>query len=124
MLSAARAAPGLGRDHLAADQLDHRHRRVVALARPDLRDAGVPAVSLGELRGDHGEQLVHHALVGDYGHHVTAGVQVTALGEGDQPLGNRAQPTGLGLGGGDLAVLEQRGGKVPQQVPLVGCTAA
>jgi hypothetical protein len=48
---------GAWRDRLAADQLDDRHRRVVALARADLGDPGVAAVPLGELRGDLGEQL-------------------------------------------------------------------
>jgi len=67
---------------------------------------------------------VHHALVGDHGQHVTTGVQVTPLGEGDQPLGYRAQPLGFGLGGGDPAVLEQRGGQIRQDVPLVGRAAA
>src|SRR5208282_1932484 len=44
--------------------------------------------------------------------------------EGDEPLGYRAQPLGFGLGGGDLAVLEQRGGQIRQDVPLVGRAAA
>jgi hypothetical protein len=49
---------------------------------------------------------------------------VAALGEGDQPLGYRAQPAGLGLGGGNPAVLEQRGGQIRQDVPLVGRATA
>src|SRR3712207_7539628 len=39
-------------------------------------------------------------------------VQLTVLGERDQLLGQRAQPLGLRLGGGDPVVLEQRGRKV------------
>jgi hypothetical protein len=51
-------------------------------------------------------------------------VQVTALGLGDQLLGERPQPPGLGLGGGDLSVPEQRRGQVGQHQPLVrGATA-
>src|SRR5580693_986085 len=46
-VGAAGAAAGRGRHRLAADQLDDRHRRVVALARADLGDAGVAAVALG-----------------------------------------------------------------------------
>jgi hypothetical protein len=45
--------------------------------------------------------------------------QVVALGLGDETLGQRAQPAGLGLRGLDPAVLEQRAGKVGQHQLLV-----
>ena len=48
----------------------------------------------------------------------------TALGEGDEPLGQRTQPLGLGLGRRDLVVLEQRRGEVRQHQPLVRGAAA
>src|SRR3712207_7007607 len=51
-------------------------------------------------------------------------VQLTVLGERDQLLGQRAQPLGLRLGGGDPVVLEQRGRKVCEQQALVCRTAA
>jgi hypothetical protein len=51
-------------------------------------------------------------------------VQVTALGAGDELLGERAQPLGLGLGGLNLAVLEQRRGEIGQHQPLVRGAAA
>jgi len=51
-------------------------------------------------------------------------VQVTALGEGDQPLGQRTEPLRLRLGGGDPVVLEQRLGQVAKDEPLVRRTAA
>ena len=104
-------------------QLDDRHGGVVALAGADLGDPGVAARALGERRRDLGEQLVYHALVRDHGQHVPPGVQVTALGEGDQPLGDRTEPAGLGLSGGDPAVLEQRSGQISQDVPLVSRAA-
>ena len=44
--------------------------------------------------------------------HATAGVQVAALGERDETLGERTQALGLGLGGLDALVREQRGGEV------------
>ena len=108
----------------SSTQLDDRHRRVVALARAGLDDPGVAAGTGGHLRADLGEQLVHDVLVADHRHHLAAGVQVAALGEGDQPLGQRAQPLGLGLGGGDAVVLEQRRGQVRQHQPLVRGAAA
>ena len=112
----------LGREGL--DELDHGHRRVVALARPHLGDAGVAAVAVLVPRADLGEQLVHDALVTDDREHPATRVQVTALGEGDEAFGQRTQPLGLGLGRGDPAVLEQRGGEVRQHEPLVGRSAA
>ena len=51
-------------------------------------------------------------------------MQVTSLGEGDETLGERTKPLGLGLGGRDLPVLEQRRGEVRQDEPLVRGTAA
>jgi hypothetical protein len=49
---------------------------------------------------------VYHALVANYGENAPARVEVTALGERDQTLGERPQSLGLGLGGGDPPVLE------------------
>ena len=52
-------------------------------------------------------------------HDTTTRVKITALGEGDQTLGQRAEPLCLRLGGGDAAMLEQRSGQVGQHEPLV-----
>ena len=98
--------------------------RVVALARTDLGDAGVAALAGGVPRPDLGEELVHDGLVADDAEHLAPRVQVATLGLGDQALGHRAQPLGLGLGRGDPAVLEQRRGQVGQHQPLVRGTAA
>jgi hypothetical protein len=92
-----------------ADELDDRHGGVVALAGTDLRDAGVAAVALGHVGPDLDEETVHDALVADDRHHPATGVQVTALREGDEALGQGAQALGLGLRGGDGVVLEERG---------------
>ena len=54
-------------------------------------------------RRDLREQGVHDALVPDDRQHATARVQVAALGERDEALGQRAQALGLGLGGRDAA---------------------
>ena len=120
-------APGpvrLVRDGLLRHQLDHGHGGVVALARQRLGDARVAAVAVGEERADLVHQPVHGLPVPDHLLDLAAVVQVAALGLGDQALGVRAQPLGLGLGRGDLAVLEQRGRQVGQDQPLVRGRAA
>ena len=105
-------------------ELDDRHRRVVALAVADLRDAGVPALTVGDQRRDLGEQDVHDLLVADHGQHATTRVQVPALGEGDEPLGEGTQALGLGLRRLDRLVREQGRGEVGEKQPLVGRAAA
>ena len=106
------------------DQLDDRHGGVVALARTDLGDPGVATRPVLVPRADLGEEHVQHGLVVDLLAHRAPRVDVATLGLGDEPLGQRAQPLGLGLGGGDLAVLEQCGGQVGQHQPLVRRSAA
>src|SRR5215470_5436431 len=115
--AAARWSGGRG---LFLDQLDDGERSVVTLARPDLGDSRVAALAGSESWADLGEQGMHDALVGDHGEHLAPGVQVTPLGEGDQALCVRPQPPRLRLGRGDLAMLEQGGGEVRQDVPLMG----
>ena len=117
------ACCGLGRVGLG-HELDDRHRGVVALARTDLGDPGVATGTLGELRRDLGEERVHHALVPDRAQHQATVVQVALLGLGDQPLRDRTQHARLGLGGGDPAVLEERGRQVAQDRLLVRRAAA
>ena len=48
-----------------SDQLDAGHRGVVALARPELEDAGVAAVALEIARGDVVHELVGHLAVAE-----------------------------------------------------------
>src|SRR5690606_16565885 len=113
-------AVGTGLLDRLGDDLDDGHRGVVALAGADLRDAGVSTLTSLESRGNLGEQRVDHGLVGDrLQHHTTRG-EVAALGLGDQLLGQGLHAAGLGLGGGDTAVLEELGGQVAQHEALVG----
>src|SRR5215470_1473695 len=122
--AAGAAAARRGGDRgLFLDQLDDGERSVVTLARPDLGDSRVAALAGSESWADLGEQGMHDALVGDHGEHLAPGVQVTPLGEGDQALCVRPKPPCLRLGRGDLAMLEQGGGEVRQDVPLMGGTA-
>ena len=110
----------LGRHGLLPYQLDDRHRGVVALARHGLDDPRVTTSPVREERTDLGDQAVHDLLVPDHPHDHAAIVQITALGFGDQTLGERPKPPRLRLGCMDLAVLEQRGGQVGQYQPFVG----
>ena len=82
-------ADGLLADGQRLDQLDDRHGGVVALAGTDLGDAGVATGTVLVARADLGEQRVDDVLVPDGRHHLATGVQVTALGEGHQLLGQR-----------------------------------
>ena len=103
-----------GRDLQLLDQLDDRHRSGVTLARAGLDDPGVATRPVGVPRRDLLEQGVHDVLVLHDGQHPATGVQVAALGLGDELLGQRAQPLGLRLGGLDLPVPEELGGQVGQ----------
>src|SRR5262249_23666461 len=94
---------------VALDDLDHRGRRVVAVAEPGLHDAQIAAVALLVARADHLEQLLDHRHVADLGDRLAPSVQVAALAERDQLLDDRAQLLRLGQRGGDLLVLDQRG---------------
>ena len=105
------------------NELDHCHGRVVALAVADLRDAGVATLTVGDQRCDLGEQRVHDSLVTDDRENATTSVQVSALGEGDQALGERTQALGLGLGRLDRLVGVQSRREVGKQQALV-CGAA
>ena len=67
---------------------------------------------------------MYHRLVTDDGHHLAARCKIAALGESDEPLGQRTQPLGLRLGGGDLAVFEKGRGEVGQHQPLMRRTTA
>src|SRR5574340_474012 len=110
----AASAIGLGGHGLLLDQLDDRHRRVVTLAGDGLDDAGVAAVAIGVERADLREQGVHNILVADDLEHLAAVSQRAGLRVRDDLLGVGAKALGLGLGGGDAAVLEERGGQVGQ----------
>ena len=112
------------RVHGLEHQLDDGHGGVVTLAVSDLGDAGVAALTLRDQRCDLGEEDVDDLFVTDDREHPTTGVQVAALGERDETLGQRTQALGFGLGGLDRLVREQRRGEVRKQQALVGGTAS
>src|SRR5690606_39976093 len=89
------------------DELDDRHRRVVALAVPGLDDPGVAALALGEARSDLLEQVVRRVLVAQLGQRQAAVVQAPLLAVRDQTLGVGTQAARLRQRGRDAAVLEQ-----------------
>src|SRR5262249_55323239 len=64
------APPRRGRGGLFLNQLDDGERRVVTLARPDLGDPGVTALTAGEPRADLGEQRMHDAPIRDHREHL------------------------------------------------------
>src|SRR5690606_16563617 len=119
---------GLGSTHLRliglGHELDHGHRRVVTLAGSELGDAGVTTRTLSKGRRDLREQHVDDTLVADGLEDLATVVQVALLCLGDQLRRDRAQATSLGLGRDDPAVLEELGGQVRQDEPLVGGAAA
>src|SRR5437868_5517056 len=74
---------------LFGEELDDGHRRAVAAALTDLQDARVATRPLRVSRPDLGEELVDHVAVGHGLEYLPPGVDVAALGERDQVLGQR-----------------------------------
>lgn len=105
-------------------ELDDRHGRVVALAVTGLHDARVATGTVRDERGDLGEQLVHDRLVGDLLQHATTRVDVAALRERDEALGERLHALRLRLGRLDALVLEELRGQVREDLALVRRAAA
>ena len=106
--------------HRLGDEFQNRQGRGIALADADLGDAGAATVTVLEGGGDLLEQFRHHIPVGHRLQHQATGVEVASLGLGDELLGQRLDAAGLGLGGGDTAVLEELGGQVAQDEALMG----
>src|SRR5262249_41799559 len=100
--SAGGDAAGLVVDEL---QIDHLGR--VALPLPELHDPRVAARPLGETRRDLGEELVHDVVRAQRRERLTTGVEVAALAERDNLLGERLDRLRLGLRRLDPAVLDQ-----------------
>src|SRR5690606_32671978 len=75
-------------------------------------------------RAELGEQVAHRFLVAQAGKRQAAIGDAVDLGQGDQRLGDAAQFLGLGQGGLDQFVLEQRGGHVLEHRFAVGTGAA
>src|SRR5581483_7728786 len=97
---------------VAIDELDHRHRCVVAIAETGLDDAGVAAVAVLVAGRQHVEQLLDLIEVAHLADRLAAHRQPALLAERDQLLDDRPQLLGLRERGDDLLVLDQRGGHV------------
>ena len=63
-------------------------------------------------------------LVAKNGEHATASVEVSALSEGDEALGERTEALGLRLGRLDRLVGEQRNREVREKQAFVGGSAS
>src|SRR6185503_8196228 len=100
-------------------QLEHDHGGAIARARAGMDDPGIAAVPVREPRRDGVEELLHHRLVGNHGQHLALGVEVLALGERHHLVGEPAHRLGLGLGGHDALVAEERHQQVAKQRPAV-----
>src|SRR5690606_1753582 len=98
----------LRRSLRTVDQLDVRHRRVVASAETALEDAQVAAWTLAVTRAEFDEQGADRFLVAQAREGEAAIGDAVLLGKGDQRLGEPAQLLGLGQGRTDEAVLDQR----------------
>src|SRR5918996_1580282 len=106
--------PGIlpfGRD-VAVDELDDRHRRVVAGTKACLEHAQIAACPVLVARAERVDQLGRGPGVASLGDQEPARVQIAPLAQGDQLLDQRPQLLGLGQRGLDLLVLDQRNGHV------------
>ncbi len=92
---------------VAVDELDHRHRRVVAVAEAGLDDAQVTAVAILVARRQHIEELLGLLDVAQLADRLAAQGEAAALTEGHELLDDRPQFLGLGQRGDDLLVLDQ-----------------
>ena len=99
-----------------AGQFDDGHGSVIALAgHGQLHHAGVTTRHTGELGTNFVKQALNQSVVAQHAVSQTAGVQVVALGQGDQRLDNAAEFLGFHFGGADAAVDKQRLGEIVQQ---------
>src|ERR1700722_14980796 len=96
---AASECSGTGGLMPGLDELNPRHRRVVARPRAQLENPGVTPRSLGVARPDLLEELVGHVLVPDQGHDAPVLVDAPLAGGGHALLGHRPQRLGFGFGG-------------------------
>ena len=89
------------------DELDHRHRRVVAGPEARLEHTHVAARPLGVARRQHVDQLGRRRAVAGLGDQEPPGVEIAALAERHQLLDVGPELLRLGQGGRDLLVLDQ-----------------
>src|SRR5262245_6230604 len=101
------------------DQLEEDHRGGITAAHTGLDDPRVATVPLGEPRGDRVEDPADDLAVGHEGEHLPPRVQVLALGQRDDVIGQPTHRLGLGLGGLDALVAEQPHQQVAEHRPPV-----
>ena len=75
-------------------------------------DPRVAAGAVFEARADAVEQFLNHGLVVNDAQDLPARVQVAALAQRDHALNPAAQFLGLGVGGLDFFLAQQRGDKI------------
>jgi len=92
---------------IAVDELDDRHRRVVAVAEARLEHARVAAVAPAVAGRQHVEELPDERHVLDLRDRLTARMQIAALAEGDQLFHDGPQVLRLRQRRGDLLVLDE-----------------
>src|SRR5262249_8171895 len=99
----------------ALGELDQREGSGVAAARTELGDARIAAGPAAEARADVVEQLADDGAAADEGQRLAGGVQGVALAERDHALGPAAQLLGLGVGGLQVLVLQQRRDQIAEE---------
>src|SRR5881394_1845208 len=102
-----------------SEQLDASDVGSITDAMAQLHDARVSAGTRCKSLADLGEQLGRDFLVLEPALHQTAGMQIAAAGERDEPLRERTQLLRLRLGGLNPAVPEEAGRHVVQRRLLV-----
>ena len=94
------------------NQLDKGHVGAVTETETSVKDAGVATGTISDLRGDHTEQLLDRLLVLQVAENSTTGVGRVLFGLGDKRLDIDLQSLGLGDGGLNPLVHDQRGSHV------------
>src|SRR4051812_2803002 len=107
-----------------SDQLEEDHLRRIAAPGAELEDPGVAARARAVARGDLLEELVDRVLVlAERRQRLAAGVEVAALGQGDQLLDLGLDGLGLGLCRLDALMLDDLLAEVGQQRLAMGRVA-
>ena len=94
------------------NELHVSHRSIVAIAEAHLQDTGVAALTIGETRANLIEQLDDNIAITKTIESQTLVGDGRLLGERDQRLNDAAQFLGLGQGGANSFVRNERAGHV------------
>src|ERR1019366_799119 len=106
---------------VAVDEFDHRHRRVVAVAKAGLDDAGIAALAVLVAGGENVEQLSGLVEIAHLGDRLPAHRKTALLAERHQLFDDRAQFLRLRQRGDDLLVLDQRRAHIGKhRAPMFG----